>query len=50
MIPTEKSRGITVTNLQDIKKAQNRWQKNAMLKRKSNIRIGGKRKTRKRYR
>ena len=50
MIPTEKSRGITVTNLQDIKKAQNRWQKNAMLKQKSNIRIGGKRKTRKRYR
>ena len=50
MIPTENRRGITVTNLQDIKKAQNRWQKNAMLKRKSNSRIGGKRKTRKRYR
>ena len=50
MIPTENRRGITVTNLQDIKFEQNRWQKNAMLKRKSNIRIGGKRKTRKRYR
>jgi len=50
MIPTENRRGITVTNLQDIKKAQNRWQKNAMLKRTPSIRIGGKRKTRKKYR
>jgi hypothetical protein len=50
MIPTENRLWSLEGNLQDIKKAQNRWQKNAMLKRKSNIRIGGKRKTRKRYR
>ena len=50
MIPTENRRGITVTNLQNIKKAQNYWQRYAIPMRKPNIRIGGKRKTRKRYR